>query len=61
MSKETSWKDRFFGANAEERAKMELDKEAMQGELSVLDVNKLAALPEFESQIGGSYLGYKKS
>ena len=59
MTGEPSWKDNFFGSNAEERAKMALDKESMQGQLSVLDVNKLAALPEFESQIGGSYLGYK--
>ena len=59
MAGEPSWKDNFFGSNAEERARMELDKESMQGQLSVLDVNKLAALPEFESQIGGSYLGYK--
>ena len=58
MAGESSWKDKFFGTNAEERAKMALDKESMQGQLSVLDVNKLAALPEFESQIGGSYLSY---
>ena len=56
---ETSFKDRFFNTNAKERARMELDKESMQGELSVFDVNKAAALPEFESLIGGSYLNYK--
>ena len=58
MAGESSWKDKFFGTNAEERARVQLDKESMQGQLSVLDVNKLAALPEFESQIGGSYLSY---